>query len=199
MAANYLAQRFKRNIEADLVTEFKAVGYRFGGIIDAYLYASNNMLHDSFCKGCSGKTKDSDLPLHNVRPSGSGIQSDPDLMRNLRADFMEAQGRQQAYDAAWNRLRNLRQPQMRIFRTARDHVDSAGEFYESAFVAEISQIPLRNAERRQVASVQKSLLLHQATKAAEFGIRVSHVRKYMHIEIIINRYLLLCLIAFSNF
>jgi hypothetical protein len=95
-AAPRLCERFECHVEADSVSESKAVSNSTGEAVDANGMALDAMLLDAKIEHSRGDVDYSERRRRNTRHTGATRNGNPDLGWKLRSDVMKSEGRDQA-------------------------------------------------------------------------------------------------------
>ena len=168
MPAGVVAQRLDGDIDADLVPVPEAVGDRLGGGVQANLYPFDAASLDALRERLTREARNAQARIFERGAARLLGEGDPDLVRLLRGEVVQAKRRQQADDGGRDPRRDDRGRGVGRELVVGEDVAAAREAHDLAALHEARELRPVNAVARQVARAHGA----QATNRAEcLGVR----------------------------
>lgn len=145
---------FHRDIEADLMAEFEAVGDGFCRRVNAHGRTDHTMFLDPLCVSQTGKLEEPQRQTAGAWVAHAVGQRQPHLVRQLGADSMKAQGGQQAHHPRRHAFSSFDEGLMFVAVESRGGVKSAGNLPHLLAGYEPAEIFARIASGDEIAGAK---------------------------------------------
>ena len=154
LVAPAFPERFHRDIEADLVAEFEAVGDGLCRRVNAHGRTDHTMFLDPLRVSQTGKLAESKRQTAGARVAHAVGQRQPHLVRQLSADSMKIQGGQQADHPRRHAFGGFDEGLMFVAVECRGGIKATGDLPHSLADHEPAEIFARVASRDEIAGAK---------------------------------------------